>query len=241
MACNGILVDEVSSQSTLTSFYFWRGSDQHGSQTTFQYTNTEYSRMLRNAQPRTLASELSASGITTQDLRDLALTLTCGKDWDGCPVSDIQRHIADYAHCLLLEGLWWSLSLMGSIKKRRGADLSQKSQAGILTVADIERLSSGGHADRLLGCFASVGKRRSYFVTNRGHSGLRPDAMVDGDQLCSLHGAMVPFILRKRTDGTYQLVSECYVLEMMQGELQKSLIQKSRGKMGTPNTKFEIV
>ena len=217
----GILVDEVSSETVLTEFHYWRGGD---------------------ARPRAAESQLlREAGITAEDLRELALTLTCGKDWDGCPVSEVERHVADYARCLVREGLWWSIDWIGSIKRRRGLDAHQLSHGRSITVADLERISSGGHADRFLDCVASTGRGRAYFTTHRGHWGIGPDAMVQGDRLCSLHGAMVPFILRPRDDGTYHVVGECYVLEMMQGDLQRSIVRRPCSQVMDAEVRIEMV
>lgn len=220
----GVFVDEVASENCFTEFHFWRGGDM-------------------DTRSKSRESQLHEAGITAGDLRDLALTLTCGKGWDGCPVSDIDRHVADYARCLMKDGLWWSMAWMRSIKGQRGVGPHQNAHGHgpILTATDLETISSGGHADRFLDCVASVGHGRAYFQTRQGHWGIGPDAMVEGDRLCSLHGAMVPFILRPRHDGTYHVVGECYVLEMMQGELQRSIMRRPCSQVNDAEVRIDMV
>jgi hypothetical protein len=51
--------------------------------------------------------------------------------------------------------------------------------------------------------------------------------MYPGDTLCVLFGSSVPFILRRLTEG-YQLVGECYVRDIMEGEVVR-LLERTSG------------
>ena len=55
-------------------------------------------------------------------------------------------------------------------------------------------------------------------TTRAGFIGAVPTSSRIGDAVFVLPGARVPFILRKRDDGTYRLLGECYVHGIMQGE-----------------------
>jgi hypothetical protein len=60
---------------------------------------------------------------------------------------------------------------------------------------------------------------RSFFVTERGYIGLGSrNTVASQDHVCVLRGGMVPFILRKRTDGYWGFVGEAYVHGIMDGE-----------------------
>lgn len=65
---------------------------------------------------------------------------------------------------------------------------------------------------------------RSFIVTERGYLGLGRNSTQRGDTVCVLRGGNVPFILRKKDDGYYELVGEAYVHGIMDG----SFVRKSR-------------
>jgi hypothetical protein len=54
-------------------------------------------------------------------------------------------------------------------------------------------------------------------MTIKGHLGFGPASVREGDQLCVLYGATVPFILRSYGE-SYNLIGECYVDGFMNGE-----------------------
>jgi hypothetical protein len=56
--------------------------------------------------------------------------------------------------------------------------------------------------------------------TNSGYIGLVPGYAQEGDEVCVVSGARVPFVLRAQ--GTfYSLIGECYVHGIMDGEALK--------------------
>lgn len=56
------------------------------------------------------------------------------------------------------------------------------------------------------------------FVTKRGHLGLSSEHIMSGDTIAVILGSQVPFVLRSRGDGKYQVISEAYVDGIMDGE-----------------------
>ncbi|KAK4986681.1 hypothetical protein LTR50_005126 [Elasticomyces elasticus] len=60
---------------------------------------------------------------------------------------------------------------------------------------------------------------RTYFTTMKRYMGLGPKYARQGDRICVFTGSHVPFIVRPHQDQSYQLVGECYVHGIMQGEV----------------------
>lgn len=56
-----------------------------------------------------LQDVLKQSRRTKRELEKIALTLTAGQNWYGVPVQNVSAHLADYARCLVKDGLVWSL------------------------------------------------------------------------------------------------------------------------------------
>jgi hypothetical protein len=66
------------------------------------------------------------------------------------------------------------------------------------------------------------GERRSLCTTERGYLCLAPPDTQVGDSLCILLGGRVPYILRPKDGGVYELVGESYVHGFMKGEAFKN-------------------
>ncbi|KAL8693587.1 MAG: hypothetical protein Q9218_001629 [Villophora microphyllina] len=69
---------------------------------------------------------------------------------------------------------------------------------------------------------------RSFILTDGGRPGLAPKTTQPGDLICLLHGADVPFVLRRSgimgtREGCYTFVGEAYVHGVMQGEYSYKL------------------
>ncbi|KAF2759826.1 hypothetical protein EJ05DRAFT_311340 [Pseudovirgaria hyperparasitica] len=60
---------------------------------------------------------------------------------------------------------------------------------------------------------------RRPFLSDTEDVGLAPADAKDGDVICIFKGAIVPFTLRPKLDGTYELLGEAYVYGAMDGEL----------------------
>jgi hypothetical protein len=65
--------------------------------------------------------------------------------------------------------------------------------------------------------------RRQFFLSNTGWMGLAPTSAVKGDIICILLGGATPFVLRPAGNDLYQLVGECYIHGMMDGEAMEDL------------------
>jgi len=69
--------------------------------------------------------------------------------------------------------------------------------------------------------------RRKFFLSKSGFMGLSPIATCKGDVICIILGGVTPFVLRPASHGRYQLVGECYVHGIMDGE---SMVDLEKGK-----------
>lgn len=58
-------------------------------------------------------------------------------------------------------------------------------------------------------------------ITEKGRLSLAPFLTEKGDVVCVIHGAKAPFVLRPCEDGTYRIVGEAYVRDIMFGEALK--------------------
>ena len=75
-------------------------------------------------------------------------------------------------------------------------------------------------AERFRFSVERMAKNRVLFQTEKGYIVLGPAIAQLGDCVCLLHGGNVPYVLRPM-DGYYQLVGECYVHGIMNGEAAK--------------------
>ena len=60
------------------------------------------------------------------------------------------------------------------------------------------------------------------FITSKGHLVLGPEYAERGDFIALIKGSQVPFILRRQSDGQYQLIGEAYVDGIMDGEAMEN-------------------
>jgi hypothetical protein len=69
-----------------------------------------------------------------------------------------------------------------------------------------------------------IGKslRRLPFITRKGHLVLGPEYVKRGDFVALIKGAQVPFVLRRQSDGQYQVIGEAYVDGITDGEAMES-------------------
>lgn len=66
-------------------------------------------------------------------------------------------------------------------------------------------------------------RHRRLFITSGGFLGLGPAMTQRKDEVAILMGASVPFVGRERADGTWELLGECYVHGIMDGEMVSAL------------------
>lgn len=61
-------------------------------------------------------------------------------------------------------------------------------------------------------------KGRRFCVTNGGLCGMVPERAEPGDAICVILGCAVPLVLKRRGHGRFELVGECYIHGLMDGE-----------------------
>ncbi|TKA76950.1 hypothetical protein B0A49_01725 [Cryomyces minteri] len=129
-------------------------------------------------------------------------TVTAGKDWYGMLVEDSESHWADFL-------TYWRKfdpvdpSLVSTYEQKPRDAAHDESQ--------------DGDADRFLEAASNACSGRRIFITSKGHVGLGPAALRTDDRVFVLFGSIVPFVLRRK-NLQFQLVGECYVNDLMQGE-----------------------
>ena len=70
--------------------------------------------------------------------------------------------------------------------------------------------------------FMDLTSHYSFAITNTGYACLVPNTSIAGDIICVFYGCKVPFVIRKSTirhDNIYQLIGQCYVHGIMNGEV----------------------
>ena len=149
------------------------------------------------------------------------MTLTAGRNWYGVPVQDVSAHLADYARCLLKDGLVWSLvdDAFGGLRySEPGQEESSEPATGdYVTYKSLKVLSKGGNADRFLNAAATVCENRTRFTMEGGAIGVGPNTMRKDDLVCVLYGGDISFIIRQVEAKGYLLMGECYIWELMRG------------------------
>jgi hypothetical protein len=63
---------------------------------------------------------------------------------------------------------------------------------------------------------------RCLFATSCGYIGLGSRSIQPNDTVCVFQGADVPFILREKTNGRYELIGEAYIHGIMDGQFMKT-------------------
>ena len=85
-----------------------------------------------------------------------------------------------------------------------------------------ERLGESPEDHNLQAAMADACKGRRFFVTSRHHyMGMAPDITEPGNKICVLNGCCAPFVIRPKGNA-YQLVGECFVAGIMDGEFMES-------------------
>ncbi|CZR70261.1 uncharacterized protein PAC_20162 [Phialocephala subalpina] len=125
--------------------------------------------LFRGEPERNLDQLLDERRYTESDLIDISVTLTAGRNWYGLPIRNMSAHLADYARCLLKEGLWWTLygDLIG-FHNSSGPDSSvcdvQEGQSSThVNLRALEVLADGGNADRFFDAVATTCSGRKFF------------------------------------------------------------------------------
>ncbi|RYP07574.1 hypothetical protein DL765_009111 [Monosporascus sp. GIB2] len=145
---------------------------------------------------------------------------------------------------------YWERLFWGSEGKPEGKLERQTQQlVSLLGLPDDQRARSRHRREnemrwkRYRDAAATVCNKRKFFVTKKGHFGLGPGAMREDDFVAVLLGADVPFVIREvledeeerdmevrrrenkpvPMDRKFQLIGECYVDGLMQGQATKAV------------------
>jgi hypothetical protein len=77
--------------------------------------------------------------------------------------------------------------------------------------------------NRFFCAFKNAMSSRVFFFTRSGLIGLAPSAAKENDLLCIFFGGKTPFLIREMEKG-FQLIGECYVHGIMDGEAMDGYI-----------------
>ncbi|KAH7255231.1 heterokaryon incompatibility protein-domain-containing protein [Fusarium redolens] len=156
--------------------------------------------------------------------RKCALTLTCGGEGRAYPVDDEAAHLADLAALVLSGSAHWimrDLIALRDVIEPEGDETTQ--------VEYLNEIVEGGNYRRYISAVEPIRDSYRLFDTNSNYFGVGPVDMKIGDRLCVLFGAEVPFLLRPKEDG-YLVVGECYVHDLMHGEVLEKLASDPGGR-----------
>lgn len=67
------------------------------------------------------------------------------------------------------------------------------------------------------------------FETKGGLIGVGPRSVAEGDVICILFGADIPFVIRPQGAAAYSVVGECYIGPLMRGEAVQKLSSPGSG------------
>ena len=82
----------------------------------------------------------------------------------------------------------------------------------------IPRYFYGDEVSKYLATLQHVCDKRSFIKTIEGYIGIAPKATKRGDQVCDILGCGKPLVLRPTSSHQYQVVGECYVHGLGDGE-----------------------
>jgi hypothetical protein len=172
-----------------------------------------------------IQSMLNKLNNSKQAIESLAMTWTRGTNWKGYPVDSIDSHAADY-FAALFSGYLDLTIINDSIPSPN--KISEKVLGPSLQLAELKKLSQEGDYSRYLNYARDICEDHTIFTTLSGRIGIAPRSLLkEGDLLCVFFGADVPFLIRPKGDG-YILLSECYVYNIMHGEILNQLSDLER-------------
>ncbi|RBR22729.1 hypothetical protein FVER53590_03280 [Fusarium verticillioides] len=157
--------------------------------------------------------------------RKCAMTLSCGGDGRAYPIDDEATHLADLAALVISRSTHWvirDLIALRDVIEPEGDEMTQ--------VEYLDEIVEGGNARRYISAMEPVRDSYRLFKTTSKGFGVGPVDMKIGDKLCALFGAEVPFLLRPKGDG-YLVVGECYVYDLMHGEVLEKLAADPDGQL----------
>ncbi len=180
----------------------------------------------------------SWSSLSLDDVKDIPKLLRCGLK----KVQDlVNLHCDAYRTAQTKEDAIWrapildtEFGLFSSTGRYNRRALPAMRSAFDSIKGDDPSTSTNEQPDvtRYTSTMIDVFKGRAFFTTDTGHLGIGPQHLQPGDLVCIVLGADVPFILRKlnghssergmwfwrKAKISYQLVGECYVHGIMDGE-----------------------
>ena len=112
------------------------------------------------------------------------------------------------------------LDEVGSLEARLQGLLRATPDCGQLEYRSAELADYTMVREIFLGRMGSVfeERERRLLATQRGEIGLAPNICMLGDEVWVLHGCSIPVVLRRNTQGGFELVGECYFHGYMHGE-----------------------
>ncbi|CAN9214447.1 unnamed protein product [Alternaria alternata] len=103
-------------------------------------------------------------------------------------------------------------------KHNRGFRIGGQSFESFFPVAHNKDLEVGLTLRHLRLAMVSL-EQRALITTETGYLGLVPTAVRQGDVIAILFGCRFPMVLRPYLDDMYQVIGECYIHELMDGEI----------------------
>ncbi|CVK90848.1 related to heterokaryon incompatibility protein (het-6OR allele) [Fusarium proliferatum] len=162
---------------------------------------------------------------STEAWRKCAMILTCGGDGRAYPIDDEATNLADLAALVLSRSAHWVIRDLIALRDVIEPEDDEMTQAEYLA-----EIAEGGNARRYISAVEPVRNSYRLFKTASKDFGVGPVDMKIGDKLCVLFGAEVPFLLRPKGDG-YLVIGECYVYDLMHGEILEKLAADPEGQL----------
>ncbi|QGI81330.1 hypothetical protein CEK25_008059 [Fusarium fujikuroi] len=162
---------------------------------------------------------------STEAWRKCAMILTCGGDGRAYPIDDEATNLADLAALVLSRSAHWVIRDLIALRDVIEPEDDEMTQAEYLA-----EIAEGGNARRYISAVEPVRNSYRLFKTASKDFGVGPVDMKIGDKLCVLFGAEVPFLLRPKGDG-YLVIGECYVYNLMHGEILEKLTADPEGQL----------
>ena len=90
--------------------------------------------------------------------------------------------------------------------------------AKVATMSRAQELETFSNESVFVDVWFRAAYQRRFCSTTGGRMGLVPNAALQGDLIAIIRGADVPLVLRTTERGMYELIGECYIHGIMQGE-----------------------
>ena len=100
-----------------------------------------------------------------------------------------------------------------------GQTYTPRQQKGHFTTANLKSRTAGREFQSLKRAYRAAMRNRRLCWSGNGYLGLVPRHTRVGDMLCVFRNCVVPFVVRECSGGQYEVGGECYVHDVMQGEL----------------------